>query len=250
MILIAWIGLFYMDTIIKTAVNGLGPKVTRTSVHLNDFSTSLIDAKVVLKGLQIGNPAGFSRPYALELGSVAVKVDPDSLFSDVVLIENIALSDVSVTYELSGKTSNLAVLNENIAGYVSSSGDAQKTGKKDGTSADSKKVVIQNLTMTGAKVNLAASLTSGGKTMMTTVDLPDLHLKNPEAGRQPMTAEQTAAYILNLISLNSLDALAKSAYKNVMNASRETIDQAGQAAGKLADSAEQGVNALKGLFAQ
>lgn len=97
--------------------------------------------------------------------------------------------------------------------------------------------------------------------MTTTVDLPDLHLKDLGSGKQPMTMEQAAAYILNLISLNSLDTLAKSAYKNVLKVSEETIRQTKQAAEELADSAKQTVNtlkekgenidgALKGLFGQ
>lgn len=263
MILILGIGLFYIDSIIKTTVNELGPKVTQTSVHLNDFSTSLADTKVVLQGLQIGNPKGFSQPYALQLGSVNVQADRDSLFSDVIIIENVALSGVDVTYELSGKTSNLAVLNENIAHYISSSADAsqpEKTEEKEKT-ASAKKVIIKHLSVTGSKVNLSASLTPGGKAMTTTVDLPDLHLKDLGSGKHPMTIEQAAAYILNLISLNSLDTLAKSAYKNVLKVSEETIKQTKQAAEELADSAKQTVNtlkekrenidgALKGLFGQ
>ena len=154
---------------------------------------------------------------------------------------------VDVTYELSGKSSNLAVLNENIAHYISSSADAsqpEKTEEKEKT-ASAKKVIIKHLSVTGSKVNLSASLTPGGKAMTTTVDLPDLHLKDLGSGKQPMTIEQAAAYILNLISLNSLDTLAKSAYKNVLKVSEETIKQTKQAAEELADSAKQTVNTLK-----
>lgn len=247
LILLLGIGVFYIDSIIKTAVNELGPKVTQTSVHLNDFSTSLIDTKIVLRGLQIGNPKGFNRPYALKLGFVNVQADRDSLFSDVIIIENVTLSDIDVTYELSGKISNLAVLNENISHYISAA-DKERPPEKIADkkqSGKSKKVIIKNLSVTNSKVNLSASLTPGGKSLSTTIDLPDLHLQNLGNGKNPMTVEQAAAYILNLISLNSLDTLAKSAYKNVLNVSRETIEQTKQAAEKLTERAKETVDRIK-----
>ena len=239
--------MFYIDSIIKTTVNELGPKVTQTSVHLNAFSTSLINTQVVLRGLQIGNPKGFSRPYALKLGFVNVQADRDSLFSDVIILENVTLSYIDVTYELSGKISNLAVLNENISHYISSA-DKEKLPEKIADkkqSGKSKKLIIKNLSVTNSKVNLSASLTPSGKSLSTTVDLPDLQLKNLGNGKSPMTVEQAAAYILNLISLNSLDTLAKSAYKNVLNVSQETIKQTKQAAEKLTGEAKETVDRIK-----
>ena len=250
MILILGIGLFYINSIIKTAVNELGPKMTQTYVRLDRFSFSPIDASLAMQGLKIGNPKGFNLPYALQLGSVKIRADRNSLFSDVIVIDSVELSGIDVSYELSGKTSNLAILNKNITDYISLHAGTEQSNAKSGKNAEekkssSKKVIIKHLSVTGAKVNLSASLTTGGKAVATTIRLPEIQLKDLGSEKQPMSIEQTAAYILNLISINSLDTLTKSAYKNVLNISQQTIDQTKQAAEEVVDSAKQTVQTLK-----
>lgn len=248
-------GLYYFDSILKDTVNTYGPDVTRTDVRLGNVSTSLINTSVVLENLDIGSPKGFSEPHVLTLGRIAADVDRDSLFTDTIIINNIDISDVDVIYELVGKKSNLAVLSENISSYFKKMSKADsKTAapKTDGKSEPGKKVIIRRLSIRNAEVGLAASIASlTGQKLSTTVRLPDLTLTNI-GDKGGMTYAEAAAYILNLISMNSVEALSKTALKGVLyiseNALKLTKSAADTALGAAASAFETTADIAKGTI--
>lgn len=251
-------GLYYFDSILKDTVNKYGPEVTRTDVRLENVSTSLVNTSVVLENLDIGSPKGFSEPYVLTLGRIAVDVDRDSLFTDTIIINSIDISDVNVIYELVGKKSNLAVLSENISSYFqktspkASPKTAPKASEPAGKGEPGKKVVIRRLSVRNAEVGLAASIASlTDQKLSTTVRLPDLTLTNI-GDNGGMTYAEAAAYILNLISMNSVEALSKTALKGVLyiseNALKLTKSAANTALGAAAAAFETTTDIAKGTI--
>lgn len=251
-------GLYYFDSILKDTVNKYGPEVTRTDVRLENVSTSLVNTSVVLENLDIGSPKGFSEPHVLTLGRIAVDVDRDSLFTDTIIINSIDISDVNVIYELVGKKSNLAVLSENISSYFqktspkASPKTAPKASEPAGKGEPGKKVVIRRLSVRNAEVGLAASIASlTDQKLSTTVRLPDLTLTNI-GDNGGMTYAEAAAYILNLISMNSVEALSKTALKSVLyiseNALKLTKSAANTALGAAAAAFETTTDIAKGTI--
>lgn len=251
-------GLYYFDSILKDTVNKYGPEVTRTDVRLENVSTSLVNTSVVLENLDIGSPKGFSEPHVLTLGRIAVDVDRDSLFTDTIIINSIDISDVDVIYELVGKKSNLAVLSENISSYFQKTSQtaspkaAPKASEPAGKGEPGKKVVIRRLSVRNAEVGLAASIASlTDQKLSTTVRLPDLTLTNI-GDNGGMTYAEAAAYILNLISMNSVEALSKTALKSVLyiseNALKLTKSAANTALGAAAAAFETTTDIAKGTI--
>lgn len=247
-------GLYYFDAILKDTVNKYGPEVTRTEVRLENVSTSLVNTSVVLENLDIGSPKGFSEPHVLTLGRIAVDVDRDSLFTDTIIINSIDISDVNVIYELVGKKSNLAVLSENISSYFRKEPrtDSPKASEPAGKGEPGKKVVIRRLSVRNAEVGLAASIASlTNQKLSTTVRLPDLTLTNI-GDNGGMTYAEAAAYILNLISMNSVEALSKTALKGVLyiseNALKLTKSAANTALGAAAAAFETTTEIAKGTI--
>lgn len=158
---------------------------------------------------------------------MAADADRDSLFTDTIIINSIDISDIGVTYELAGKTSNLTVLSENIAHYMSSAdkhkaaAPAKNTG--DEPQKPAKKVIIKKLTIRNAVVNIASSVFLTDKTVSAAIRLPDITLENIGDGGK-MTYSQLAAYILNLISMNTIEALGKTVYKDVLFISENALN--------------------------
>ncbi|MBT7300231.1 MAG: hypothetical protein HN849_11990, partial [Victivallales bacterium] len=78
-----------MGRIIKAGVETVGPKVTKCDVTVGDISVSPFSGKVVIRNLVVKNPEGFSDSDAFSLGEVRVRVQPKSLFSDRIIVEEV-----------------------------------------------------------------------------------------------------------------------------------------------------------------
>ena len=92
-------GLSNLGPLIKNAVNTYGPKMTKTEVRLGDVGISLLSAEVKLKDFYLGNPKGFSSPYALQAGSIYLDVQERSLTGKTIVIDKIELVRPDIVYE-------------------------------------------------------------------------------------------------------------------------------------------------------
>ncbi len=77
LLLIGGVAYLYLslNTLVKKAVETVGPTITKTNVSLASANLSPFSGSGKLSGFVIGNPEGFEGPYALKLGSIAVSVD-------------------------------------------------------------------------------------------------------------------------------------------------------------------------------
>lgn len=104
-----------LGQIIKTAVNTAGSKLAGVPVHLEKVTLNPLSGLIHLKGLVIGNPAGFNTPSAMELGDFRIDLTMSSLLSDTIVIKEILINAPQITYEKSLKSSNLSTLQQNLA---------------------------------------------------------------------------------------------------------------------------------------
>ncbi|MGH9577577.1 MAG: hypothetical protein ACRD3R_09075, partial [Terriglobales bacterium] len=64
-----------LGSVIKAVVEKVGSEATKAKVTLNEADVSITSGKGRLRGLTVGNPAGFKTGSALELGEISVEVD-------------------------------------------------------------------------------------------------------------------------------------------------------------------------------
>ncbi|MBI5775321.1 MAG: hypothetical protein HZA89_16495 [Verrucomicrobia bacterium] len=225
----------FIDKAVKIGVETVGPKVTQTDVKLDSVSISIRSMK--LGGLVVGNPQGYKMPHALQLGSVAVDVNPMSVFGEKIVVKSIKVLAPEITLEGGLKDNNLTKLLENIQATAAAVAPAP-TDKKDAPEAKApaqpgKKLQVDDFLISGAKVHLKMDLLAG-KEM--TVNLPDIHLKDlgkSEGGITP--AELTSRVFKEL--LGSTTTAVTSAIANV-----------GKVVGDAAKGATEGVKkATKGI---
>ena len=111
------LGLVFRDYIVMGLVPKIGELVTGTPVKLASFSSSF-DGKVRLEGLQVGNPPGYQQPNALVLESIYVKVNPGTLFSNRIEVDEIIIKGLKTNYEMRlDGSSNLSDIEKNIDKY-------------------------------------------------------------------------------------------------------------------------------------
>ena len=180
-------GLSNLGPLIKNAVNTYGPKMTKTEVRLGDVGISLLSAEVKLKDFYLGNPKGFSSPYALQAGSIYLDVEESSLTGKTIVIDKIELVRPDIVYEKIRGTDNFQKILRNMStGEKSSS----SSGKQSGEEGEGTKILIKNFIVRDGKVSLAMSMI-GNKDIEANAAVPNIHLTNiggAEGGLSPTQA--------------------------------------------------------------
>jgi hypothetical protein len=137
-------GLFWLrgniDGMVKNAVEKYGSEMTRASVKVDAVQISAADGRGVIRGLTIGNPAGFKTPYALKVAEIEVAVDLASVAGNVVTVTKIGVVSPDVIYEKGDSITNFDAIQKNIA-------DTLGPSKQEG----GKKLIVGEFAMRGAK---------------------------------------------------------------------------------------------------
>jgi hypothetical protein len=210
---------YSMGSVVKTAVNRVGPKMTQSKVELAGARLSPISGSGTLTGLVVGNPAGWSAGNAFSLGQVSLDLEPRSVFEDTIVINEIIIDQPEFNYETKIVASNIQDLLKNIEQYTGASKDpAEKEGPP-------KKFIVKKFRLTNAK----ATVVAGGTAVP--VSLPTISLDNLGVAEGGLTSGQLAA------------AVMKPVLAEVITVATGAI---GQASGGL--SVEKVGEAVKGLF--
>src|SRR5580704_10653715 len=61
---------FSLNSIVKKAVETIGPKMTQTNVVLGAAEISPFSGSGKLSKLVVGNPQGYNTPFAIKMGSI------------------------------------------------------------------------------------------------------------------------------------------------------------------------------------
>ena len=249
-----------LDQVVLKGVNAAAPAALGVPVTLQDASISLLRGKAALQGLHIGNPAGFKTDGLFDLGSIAVDIDNSTLLSDTVVIREIAIDGLALTYEKGLLDSNLGALIEQLsAGAEQEAPEAGEAGEpaepQDAGDKPAKKVVIEKLSITGSRMNFsitgAAALTGGGAIPL---PLPPITLTDLGKEKDGVTLVEAIQEVLQAIAGAAGTAIA-GAGNLVGDAGKAVGDgavEAGKAvggaaldAGKAVGDALQNVNPFK-----
>ncbi len=197
LILIAGAGYYLfanLDSYIKAAIEKYGSQATQTAVTVGSVSLSLSSGSGGISGLSVANPAGYSAPAAISLGSIALQLDTGTLAGNgPITVESVVISQPQITYEVKGlgQGSNLQTIQRNVQGYAGS--DAAQAPAPNG--APARKEIIRDLTITGGQVTVLAPTL--GKTLVE--PLPPIHLTDL-GGADGATPAQIGAQVLNIIA--------------------------------------------------
>lgn len=218
-----------LGQIVKKAINEYGPQMAQTTVSVDTVNLSLLTGSAKVKGLTVGDPQGYKSPQAISVGTIAVGVDPTSLFSDKIVVRSIRLESPNITFEGGLAGNNLSQILDNV----------DSSGNKGGTLSTNtavqpkseKKFEVDDLLISGAKAEV---ILTSPEDRRVNLSLPDIHLTNLGTGSDGITAADLTRNILSAITTTTVEAAAKEALNLGQNA--QTLKQAGQSAKQQAGS--------------
>ena len=228
-IVISAVGYLYfsLNTLVKKAVETVGPRITKTDVRLSSANISPFSGSGSLNGFVIGNPEGFGKEPALRFGSIQVQVDKATLLKEVIAVDSVIIRNPDILLEGTLRGNNLGKLLQNIKSSSSKSSE-EKTSAK-----ESKKFVVKEVVVSGIKLRLAASALD--QKVEQTIPLPEIRLQNIGSDGSGVSASQLATQILTPLLQSAVtegvNALAKQGLRELQKNGGAQIE-----------------NAVKGLF--
>ncbi len=196
LILLVAAGIIFLWTnlnwIVKNAIERYGSRASKTSVRVASVSIKPSEGEGAIEGLTVANPKGFTSARAVSLGSIMVRIDPRTVTSSPVVIEEVRISAPQVVYELDkAGTSNIDVLKKNIASSGGSTGKQSADRKRE----TGRRLRIKKLTVENGRIDVLVS-TLGVKPQAITLRRIEITDIGGQAGATP---DQIAKQILNAI---------------------------------------------------
>lgn len=227
---------------LKDALTAEVSKMTQTTVNVKDFSVGLFQGRIKIDELNIGNPKGYNTEQSLGFKDLVIDIDLSSLKEDTIIIEEITVNGLAVTFETGFKDNNLNDIKKNVDAYAKKDKkQEEEKPEKPAEPADkekkSKKLVIKKLNINNGQITLATKYIEGSNIplKLANIQLTDVGSDSPKGADPSLITE----------------AILDSIYKNVLIAVRNS-DQLSEEGRKFLDKVEGGTNSvirsIKGLF--
>lgn len=204
---------------IKAGVETFGPEVTQTTIVLDSVELSAFSGSGSISGLVVGNPEGFNTPHAIKLDGFSMKLQPMSVLSDKIVINEIIIDGPEFIFEsgLNVTKSNISTILANIESFT---GESEEVVEEEGSS---KNVQIDLLRITGGKVKVSNKLL-GGQSLM--VPLPNIELTDIGADDDGSTFGETMKIVFQAINQGIVSSVGKSG--NVIGDQLKNIGEGSQ----------------------
>lgn len=228
-----------LGSIVKTVVEKVGSEATKAKVTLDRADVSVTSGKGSLRGLTVGNPAGFRTDSAMTFGEIGVDLDVSTVRSDVLVIREIVIGAPRITYEFAASGSNIETLRRNVQAYAGTE-KAKPAAPRGGTGP---KLVIDNLYIRDGRINVSADFLKGETAG---VALPTIHLKDigkKDGRKMGASAAEVAERVITSIGTNATSAVGTLNISAIQDALREG---AGGAEKALKEGAEEKVKKIFG----
>ncbi len=201
---------FRGSSLIKSAVETYGPEVTGTAVSLGSVGFSPFSGAAVLSDFVIGNPEGFESENAFRFDTVSVKIEPSTLLSDHVHINEIRIEAPVIVFEAGKGGSNIQQLQKNLQEAAARFAPEEE--------AAATQVTIDDFYLTGAKATLAAGQLGLGEK---TVTLPDIHLRGIGSDGESVTMAEASEQIMSAVMPYIMQAVSGELLGGVKDAATE-----------------------------
>jgi hypothetical protein len=204
------VGLF-LGKIVKAGVERVGPKITQTTLTVDAVDLSLLTGSATIKNLVVGNPSGYTAPNAISVVLTAVSVSPMTVLSDKIVIKSIRVEAAEITFEGGLSGNNLSKLMDNVNGVAKNGGPEPANKTATASSQPGKKIEVDDLLITGAKVHGTLILLGGREVTLPSLPLPDIELHDLGKGPEGITATDLTKQVLNEVVSGTLKAVENSA---------------------------------------
>jgi len=232
-----------LDSIVKTSIQTYGSEATKTEVSVADVKLQMKSGQATIRGLKVGNPAGFSDPNIFELGDISTKIDVSTIRQNPIIIDEVMINAPAVFYEINKSgASNVDVLKKNLGGSASSAGDS--------AGSEPFKMIIRKLVVQGSKAKVRIAALGNAEQ---TVNLPRIQLTDIGKKSGGATAAEVAQILSSKLLGNVKGSVAKLGVGKYLGKSADIFKKgaagaAGRVGGAVGGAAGAASGAVKGLF--
>lgn len=234
-----------------------------TLAAFEQLSVELLKGLLRIQNLQIGNPEGFAHDNLAVIKQVRVKVDPDSIPTDTLLIEDILIDSPDIVYERQLTTDNIKALQNLIESATQKRGESLSEGmenKTDSTTnaliavakpSTTNEVIVASESETGQKVIIAHLLVKDGKVKAKLSALPTAPIPLPKIEMNDIGKEEGGANLGEAMSsiygtfydaiIGSVSSVTGFAGDLLKGAGALTFDALGAVSGGATDGLQEGM---------
>lgn len=228
-----WFGWSQLGNIVKFGIEQGTPPVVQTAVTVDQVNLSPFSGTGAIEGFQIGNPKGFTGPYAVRIARAEVALDTNSVSKDKIVIKHIHITNPEINLEAGLHGTNLKHISDNAKNFVSqqtskaagTGGESKAAPAEDGKPQKSVKLQVNELLITGAKLSASVAGVVPGADAKAT--LPDIKLTNLGEGASGITAAELTSLVLNKISTEAAKASASGSLKNLLQGGGSQLNTGG-----------------------
>ncbi len=228
---------FFLGPIVTKAVNTVGPRITGTKVELASASISPLTGGGTLKGLLVGNPAGWTSDKAIIIGEARASIQPASLLGSHILINEVFVDGPEFVFEqrlLGGN--NIAALLKQIEANTGGGSAAPEAKAGEAKAGEPLKFAIKSFRIQNAKMALSIA----GQSL--TVPLPPLTITDLGVAEGGITADQVVGQVLKRV----LAQLGVAATEAAMKVGGAFLDGGAEGAKSAREAAKGAFNKLLG----
>ena len=213
-----------VNTVVKSGIEKGGTHLTDVPVTLKGASVAIMSGGGSLSGLKIANPEGFKSDAAITVENATITLEPGTLMSKKMVINELKLQQPAITYERTLSGSNLDKIMEAVQAKIPATGE----------DSDEVRFQIDDFQILQAKVKLGLTALGGNGMEFT---LPDIVLKDLGKDGPGLTGAELTKEIMKTVLSSVLDKATgqglsgfSEALKGALNSENtqtgETIDKA------------------------
>lgn len=169
LLLLVGIGVYVVmnsSALIERGIETYGSRYLQAPVSVSGVEVSLTEGTASIRGLEIGNPEGFSGPAAFSLSDISVALDTGQVSSELIVLKSVSVEGAQVNALVKGTQMNLKQLMDNLNEQIGATEQAEETG-----TASELKLIIDRFSFTNANASVDSDVLGQAQ-----VDIPDVTL--------------------------------------------------------------------------
>lgn len=176
--------------LVKRGIEEFGPEFLGADVSVSEVNLALSEGSAQVKGLNIGNPAGFGGGHLMKLDEIKVVLDPQQISNTLVVMKQVLVDGADIAAVAKGKRTNVQQLMDNLDSAAGSS-----EGSASESAGPEMKFIVDRFDFTNANASLSSDIVGD-----LAMEIPDIHLKNIGRKTDGATAAELAQQIFKPIS--------------------------------------------------
>lgn len=224
-----------MNELVKDFAQEEASDVLGVPVTIGGVDINAEELRISVSDIVVANPEGFKNKNSIIIDNVIVEAE--SFVDDVLTLALVKVEGVNVNFEVSDKGVNLRKLK------AGSERNIQKSvqQKNNGVNSSDVRVVVNRLSLTGAKLTPSVTILSNHD--IGVVNVPDIYLENIGRKEGGVLAQEVMARIMGLVlkdfnkSANSAGFIRGESLKDLKKSYKKEVEKF-----------KKGFESLKGVF--